>query len=213
MLKTYLLISLFAIFFNPEEKKDVCVAPVEKNLSNTRALYNDCHLNGVLSYDAFQKSLEGYQKYKPAKPIIAVCDFSKPSDQKRFVVIDIEKKKVLTNTFVAHGKNSGEIMATEFSNQPESHKSSLGFFMVGQIIQSPKHGISLLLEGLEKGKNDQARAREIIMHGATYVCEKFIEEYGRLGRSFGCPVLPQDVMQKITPILADGSLLYIYKAK
>ena len=213
MLKTYLFISLFAFLFGPDEKKDVCVAPAYQSQSSIKALYDECHLNGLLCYDAFQKSLEGYQKHKPAKPIIAVCDFSKPSDQKRFVVIDIEKKKVLTNTFVAHGKNSGEIMATEFSNQPESHKSSLGFFMVGQIIQSPKHGISLLLEGLEKGKNDQARAREIIMHGATYVCEKFIEEYGRLGRSFGCAALPQDVMQKITPVLADGSLLYIYKAK
>ncbi len=213
MFKTYLAISLFALFFMPDEKKDVCTAPVVKTEDRASVLYNDCHLNGILSFDAFQKSLVGYEKYKPAKPIIAICDFSKPSDQKRFVVIDLQKKKVLTNTLVAHGKNSGEVMATQFSNQPESHKSSLGFFMIGQIIQSPKHGISLILEGLEKGKNDQAKAREIIMHGASYVCEKFIEQYGRLGRSFGCPALPEDVMKKITPVLANGSLLFIYQAK
>ena len=117
---------------------------------------------------------------------------------------------MIINSLVAHGKNSGGLIPTSFSNQPESLKSSLGFYNIGKIIQSPKHGEAILLNGLERGVNENARAREIIIHGAHYVCNSFIEKYGRLGRSFGCPALPIDVMIKITPIIANGGLLNIY---
>lgn len=173
-------------------------------------LYKDCGLQNLLSFDAFEKACDGVVKYHPAKQIIAICDFSKPSSQNRFFVVDLEKHKLLYQSLVAHGKNSGELMATAFSNEPSSLMSSKGFFKIGSIIQSPKHGLAVLLEGLEKGINDKARFREIIMHGADYVSEQFIKLHGRLGRSFGCPALPDSIMKAVAPLLSDGALLFIY---
>jgi hypothetical protein len=193
-----------------EIKKDAVPAPTCSVADRTRQLFEQCRLAGVLSYDAFRKCMEGYNRYKPAKHIVAICDFSKASDQKRFVVVDLDRKQVLSHTFVAHGQKSGDLMATSFSNQMESHKSSLGFFRIGSVIQTALHGPSLLLDGLEKGKNDNARAREIIIHGAWYACESFVHQYGYCGKSFGCPALPEEAMKALMPILADGSLLYIY---
>ncbi|MBS1625676.1 MAG: murein L,D-transpeptidase catalytic domain family protein [Bacteroidetes bacterium] len=176
----------------------------------THQLYTDCHLSGLIPYDAFSKCMAGYDKYKPAKHIVAICDFTRASNEKRFVVVDLDKKQVVSNTFVAHGKNSGDLMATSFSNVMESHKSSKGFFRIGEQIQTALHGPSLLLDGLEKGINDNARAREIIIHGAWYAAESFIHQYGYCGKSFGCPALPETAMKKLLPILANGALLYIY---
>lgn len=173
-------------------------------------LYAKTGLKGELSYEAFVRALQGLKQYNPAKSIVAVCDFSKPSTQERFFVIDLQKGEVLLKSLVAHGKNSGELMATSFSNKPNSLQSSLGFFQIGEIIQSPKHGIALLLNGLEKGLNNNALQREIIIHGADYVSEAFIAAHGRLGRSFGCPALPDEVMKKAAPLLCNGALLYVF---
>lgn len=178
--------------------------------SITKDLYIKTGLKGVLSYEAFQRAVQGVKQYSPAKTIVAVCDFSKPSTQERFFVIDMQKGEVLLKSLVAHGKNSGELMATVFSNQPQSLQSSLGFYQIGEVIQSPKHGIALLLEGLEKGVNHNARQREVIIHGADYVSEAFIAAHGRLGRSFGCPALPNEVMKKAAPLLCNGALLYVF---
>jgi hypothetical protein len=201
----------FLLLLHPGEevKKDEVKAPIVA-ADRTRSLFDDCGLSGLLSYDAFKKCMEGYERFKPAKHIVAICDFSKTSDQKRFVVVDLDQKKVLSHTYVAHGKNSGDLKATSFSNEPESHKSSLGFFKVGSVIQTTLHGPSLLLDGLEKGKNDNARMREIIIHGAWYACESFIKQYGYCGKSFGCPALPAEALKTLMPVLANGSLLYIY---
>lgn len=208
----HLFTILFWVLLHPagEKKADAVKAPVVVAADRTWQLYEECGLKGLVSYDAFKKCMEGYERYKPQKHIISICDFSKTSDQKRFVVVDLDQKKVLSHTYVAHGQKSGELKATSFSNQPESHKSSLGFYRVGGVIQTALHGPSLLLDGLEKGKNDNARMREIIIHGAWYVCEAFVKQYGYTGKSFGCPALPEDVLKMLMPILADGSLLYIY---
>lgn len=173
-------------------------------------LYADCGLKGLLDFDAFSKAMEGYKRFCPEKPVLAICDFTKSSEKKRFFVVDIEAHKLLSNTWVAHGKNSGDKMATSFSNQPESLKSSLGFYRIGNKIQSPLHGLALLLDGLEKGLNDNARRREIIIHSAWYVGEDFVHKYGYTGKSFGCPAIPANVLEQLAPVLSDGGLLYIY---
>lgn len=208
MYKSVLIILL--VFANINRSFDCDALPLDLQPAAVSSLYHDCGLEKLICIEAFNNSLSGYNQYSPNKPIIAICDFTKPSTEERFFIVDLEHKKVLYKSLVAHGKNSGDLMATHFSNQPESLQSSLGFYKIGATIQSPKHGVALLLHGLEKAKNDNALKRQIIMHGADYVCQKFVSQYGRLGRSFGCPALPNSLMKEVAPILQNGALLYIY---
>jgi hypothetical protein len=182
----------------------------EISISPDASLFKELQLEGLLAYDVFAKAVNGVNIYHPEKQFLAIADFSKASTQKRLFIIDLIKRKLVLNTYVAHGKNSGALMATSFSNKPQSLMSSPGFYLVRDVIQSPKHGEALLLEGLEKGVNDNARKREIIIHGAEYVCEQFIQATGRLGRSFGCPAVPVNEMHQVSQYLAGGSLLYIF---
>lgn len=150
-------------------------------------------------------------KYKGIinKNIVTVIDFTLPSTEKRLWTIDLTTEKVLLNSLVAHGKNSGENMAEKFSNKPESHQSSLGFYLTENAYVG-KHGYSLRLTGLEKNINDKAYDRAIVVHSADYVSEDFIKQHGRLGRSFGCPALPVEVNDTFINVVKDGSLLFIY---
>lgn len=208
MIQKWVLFVLILLSIRPAVAVNHATA-VEKDKS-VYAFYEACQVKSLLSFDVFKKALEGGNKYGIKNNLLAICDFSKPSTEKRFFVIDLMHKKLLIHSWVAHGKNTGENEAKYFSNKPSSLKSSLGFFHIGAQIQSPKHGIALLLEGLQKGLNDKARQREIIIHGANYVSESFIKQYGRLGRSFGCPALPDDVMKKFAQLAAQGGLLYIH---
>jgi hypothetical protein len=174
-------------------------------------LWVDCKLEEIISYEIFNEAIVGYQQINNLnkKSIVTIIDFSKPSTEKRFFVIDIGKKMLKYECFVAHGKNSGDNYAKSFSNRTESLESSLGFYLTAETF-SGENGYSLRLDGLEKGINDNARAREIVIHGAEYVSEKFIKKYGRLGRSWGCPALPPEISKEIIDCISGGSCLFIY---
>jgi hypothetical protein len=175
------------------------------------SVYYDSGINNELSFDVFKLALSGMQKSSKVqnKKIITIIDFSKSSSEERFFVIDLVNKKILYKTLVAHGRNSGELIAESFSNEPQSQKSSLGFFVTAETYDG-KHGYSLSLDGLEAGINDNARSRSIVIHGADYVSPDFIRKYGRLGRSWGCPALPAEVSKEIIDTISGGSCIFIY---
>lgn len=167
----------------------------------------------VPSLESFEVAFEGYENLKSQNKlensILTIIDFSLSSNQKRLWVIDMDSNEVLFHTLVAHGMNSGQEFATNFSNKSESHQSSLGFYLTAEIYTG-KHGSSLKLDGIEKGINDNARERAIVIHGADYVSETFARNNGRLGRSQGCPALPNNLTSKIISKIKNKSVLFIY---
>ncbi len=161
-----------------------------------------------------QKALTGYFHLIEKGAISAgrpltIIDFSIPSTNDRLWVIDMDKLEIRLQSLVAHGRNSGENMAKNFSNQHSSYMSSVGFYLTGETYEG-NHGYSLRLDGLEKGFNDQARSRAIVIHGADYVNQKFISTTGRLGRSLGCPALPMETHKDIINLIKEKSPLFIY---
>ena len=179
-------------------------------LSPQLALYDELSLAAAgLSRDVYELALGGMQQLDLKKPILSIVDMSQPSSSKRLYVIDLAKKKLLFNTYVAHGRNSGELVATRFSNVNSSYQSSLGFYKTMGLYQG-KHGLSMQLQGVERGINDNAFSRAIVMHGADYVCENFIRQTGRLGRSQGCPAVSNAECTPIVKAISGGSCLFIY---
>lgn len=167
-----------------------------------------------LNIKAFQYAWKGFvalrNKGKLANPnIISICDFSQSSRNKRLYIIDVAEMKILKHTYVAHGRGSGAEFAKYFSNKPESHKSSLGFYVTGSTY-SGQHGISLKINGIEKGINDKALARRIVVHGSSYVGDNFLGENPFTGRSYGCPAVAQHETEEIIDLIKDGSCLFIY---
>lgn len=144
--------------------------------------------------------------------VITIIDFSLQSDRKRLWVLDLKQGKVLFHCLVSHGRNSGELKAENFSNIPGSYESSPGFYVTGETYIG-KHGLSLILDGLESGINDKARARAIVIHGADYVSADFIRNNGRLGRSLGCPAVPVELSEDIIKTIKGGSCLFIYASQ
>lgn len=141
--------------------------------------------------------------------ILAVCDFSQSSARKRLYIIDLERQKLVLQTYVAHGQGSGDEFARRFSNEHNSHQSSLGFYATGGTYQG-EHGYSLKLQGVEPGINDQAMSRAVVMHAAEYMSESYIRANGKAGRSWGCPAVPPAQHQKIINHLKNGACLFIY---
>ena len=186
------------------------IATERSSVPNSLALYHEMALAGTIDYAVFERAIAGYNRMGGHdKDILTVIDFTKPSTEKRLFVIDLKLKKILFISYVAHGRNSGEKYATSFSNREGSFKSSLGFYKTENTYYG-KNGYSLVLDGLERGINDKAKERAIVMHGATYANPSTIRSCGRLGRSLGCPALPLAVSKKIIDTIKGGTLLYIH---
>lgn len=168
-----------------------------------------------LSREVFQKAYWGYLSLKQARKIpadqdiLSVCDFSLSANEKRLWVINLNTKKVLFHSLVAHGQGTGEEYASRFSNKEGSHQSSMGFYITGEPYLGD-NGYSLRLHGMDKGYNDNALSRAVVIHGADYVSEHFIRGNKRLGRSWGCPAVPQSLARPIINTIKEGTCLYVY---
>jgi hypothetical protein len=190
-------------------------AALIRSSSLSEQIYNNIGLASFgLPKIAFSLAMKGFSKLRDkgmigADSIITIIDFSKSSKQKRLYVIDLKNQDVIFNTVVAHGRNSGGEYARSFSNKPSSNKSSLGFYIT-EGTYNGGNGYSLKLQGAETGINDKALARAIVMHGADYANEDIIGSKGYLGRSFGCPAVPQKYHKKIIDTIKDGNCLFVY---
>ncbi|MBI5858153.1 MAG: murein L,D-transpeptidase catalytic domain family protein [Sphingobacteriales bacterium] len=181
----------------------------------TFSLYNSIRLDQYgLSEEAFIYALKGYEKLASQNRIsrcdyLTICDFSQSSRHKRLYIIDMTKGLLLFNTYVAHGRNSGGEFARKFSNTPESLQSSLGFYITSNTYIG-EHGLSLRINGLESGYNDKAFERSIVIHGAAYVDGSRAKSAFGMGRSFGCPAVPQKESGKIINTIKNGTCFFIY---
>ena len=206
---TFLLLSALTFpIGHTSAKKSLSIS--ERLANETELIYDLMNLEGLIDINAFKSAYSGYKKLNKNKnSLLTIIDFNLPSTEKRMYVLDMDKKEVMYVTHVAHGRNSGGNYATSVSNKSGSYQSSLGFYRTGSTYEGG-NGYSLLLDGLEKGINDMARSRAIVIHGADYCSETVIHSSGRLGRSFGCPALPRELTKPIIDAIKGGSLLFIY---
>lgn len=179
-------------------------------VDSCQLIYEEMGLSAWVGEKAFREAYDGYRQIKDRKKeILTLIDFTKPSNEERLLVLDMVEGKLLFHSLVAHGRNSGDLYATRFSNRPESHQSSLGLYLT-EGTYTGKNGYSLRLNGLEKGINDNALARAIVIHGAAYADPSVCRGGRRLGRSWGCPALPPALNRPIIDTIKGGSVLYIY---
>jgi hypothetical protein len=234
-----LLIALFALAFfafsnskltavdkKPAEKGAATALPVKKGdkakeltrvnfEKSIEQLYNDIGLSVYhLPYSVFRLGMIGYYSLEKegalgTKGLITIIDFSKPSTEKRFYTIDLKNQTVKYHSYVAHGRNTGANMATEFSNIPHSNQSSLGFYVTGETYVGSK-GYSLRLDGKEESFNDKIRSRAVVIHAADYATESWIKRYGRLGRSQGCPALPPKISKEVIDTIKNKTVIFTY---
>lgn len=203
------LLLLSSCFQNNRTSK---IPPIDQTTEdNIKELWTEAKLKKQISYKVFRMAMVGYYHINGLRnrDNITIIDYSKPSTKERFFVIDLNNKKLKYKSLVAHGVNSGWSIPKDFSNVPDSKKSSLGFFITAETYNG-KHGHSLKIDGLEKGINDNARKRYIVIHNANYVSKSFIKKNGRLGRSWGCPALPKKVSEEIIDFISNGQCLFIY---
>jgi hypothetical protein len=178
-------------------------------------IYNTAQLNETgLDLAVFQKAVTGYFNLKASNKVpqyssvITIVDLAKSSSTKRMWIVDVINKELILNTWVAHGNGSGDDLAQYFSNENDSHASSLGFYIT-EGVYNGKHGRSLRLNGVDPGFNDNARSRSIVVHAAPYVSQGAINQLGRLGRSEGCPAVSPKVATKVINTIKGGSVLFI----
>jgi len=220
LLASVCLVAIFSFTLSTKNTKSNSIesifsASINRDSSTVTNVYDSLHLADLgLNKSVFDLALQGRNelvnngKLKKSN-ILSIVDFSLPSTAKRLFIVDLDNYKLLFNTYVSHGRNSGLQTANSFSNAPESFKSSLGFYSTAATYAG-KHGYSLQLEGLEKGFNDNAMSRGIVMHAADYVCESVAKAQGYIGRSLGCPAVPEKLHTAIIAAIANGSCLFMY---
>ncbi len=190
-------------------------AEVRRVINESDYIYRSMGLgNEGLSEAAFEYAWRGYHNLVKKgsirkRSILSIADFSQSSSEKRMYVIDIRHRRLLYRTYVAHGQNSGAEYAEDFSNEPESFKSSLGFY-VTKTTYFGKNGLSLRLDGVDNGYNDKAMKRNIVLHGCSYVGDEYLENFGATGTSLGCPALPAAVSSRIIHSVKGGSCFFIF---
>ena len=209
----YLMILLTPVLNNASSE---IIYDINEDAEETTDIYSALNLSELgLSHEVFQLALKGHNKLEAEgrlnnPDVLTIVDFSQTSKNKRMYVIDINQQKLLFNTLVGHGRNTGGEYGQHFSNENGTHKSSLGFYVTKNNNMGSSVGFSLIIEGIEKGFNDNAVSRQIILHGANYATEDFINKNGRLGRSFGCPALPPELIKPVVDVIENGSCLFIY---
>lgn len=182
----------------------------QKVILDVKSVYDSLNIKGKIDYSIFQKAYLGYVQIPNKNPgVLVIIDYTKPSNEERFYVLDLNKKKLVYSTRVAHSKNSGLEIPLEFSDDPNSYQSSLGFFLtLGEY--NGAYGYSLRLKGLEENINANAESRAIVIHGGDIVNDEYIKKYGFAGRSLGCPVLPAALTKEIVNYIKHGRVLFIY---
>ena len=210
------ILSTFLYFSNAQtglsKERQLALKKAELNI---KELYNE--LNAAqydLSFTAFRYAYIGYQTMKKQhrlnnKELFSIIDFTKDCNSKRFYTIDLEKMKIVYYTYVAHGKKSGERMATSFSDAVESNKSSIGFYITGNTYHGG-NGYSLMLHGDEKGYNSNLAKRSVVVHTADYANEDYIARNGRMGRSLGCPALPENIYKQVIETIKEKTMIFAY---
>lgn len=195
---------------------DAAISSAKVKIEDTIAnMYDDINLSSEnLDFDVFRLAMIGYMGLREQgalsdKQMLTIIDFSQASTEKRLYTIDLRNKSLKYHSYVAHGRNTGENMATAFSNVPHSNQSSLGFYVTGETYVGSK-GYSLRLDGMEDPFNGNIRSRAVVVHGAKYVSESWIRSYGRLGRSQGCPALPTDICHEVIDAIKGGTAMFAY---
>ena len=204
-MKKIALITLLLVFSNSALAINIFSGAKAKNIA---AKTND------LKPSILKLAIEAFHNAKRSgintnKQILTVIDYSLPSTKKRLWVLDLNQEKILYSSMVAHGKNSGENHTTNFSNRIGSLQTSLGLFLT-EGTYFGRDGYSLYLKGLEKGFNDNAKTRTIVLHGAPYVSKQFVAAAGRVGRSWGCPAVEKPLAEPIINTIKNGTMIFAF---
>lgn len=198
---------VFLVVFMPNFKLEAFTTDNKENkvpaAITLAGINSSAYIYALKGLNSIEDSLNKKFRY------LAVVDFSKPSTERRFYLIDLIDTSIVCTDYVCHGKHSGENFTTSFSNEVESNKSSLGFYMLSETYIG-QHGLSIRMDGMDNGYNDNARRRAIVMHTADYADSKVFNELGRLGRSLGCPALPASTFTKIATQITNNALIFHY---
>lgn len=184
--------------------------PTNANEDYIKNLYDELSLGTKLEFSVFKRGFEGYLATPDRKKgHFIIIDYTKPSNENRFFVVDLRTKTLKYESLVSHGKNSGLIVPVNFSNTRNSFQTSLGFYKTGETY-SGSFGYSLKMFGLEEGFNSNALERKIVIHGSNEITQKYIDQNGFLGRSDGCPALPNSIAREVIDFIKDGSVIYVF---